>query len=154
MRKLSALAVITSVALSGLIATPASAAPTHDIKPLSLTERGKVWTTLDAAFKARPNTKAAWLAQGDRLSPVGFSRTATSTYPMRSVATKNGFYVFAVAPSGKDIKVTAKQYKNLKRVLPSCKTETSLNCYWEGTQRGNKRGKDIVNFQYLTVVKR
>lgn len=151
MRKLITFIAVLFVALSALVASPATAATKHHIVALNDTKQAIAWAELDK----RPATVNKWLEQGSMLSLVGHSKTATATYPMRSIpAKRGGYYVFAVAPAGRSMKVTAKQYKNLKNVLPTCKYEDSLNCVWEGKKRGNKRGNNIVNFQHSIVIQK
>lgn len=151
MRKLSALIAILAIVFSALVATPASAAPKHHITALNDAKQAVAWTELDK----RTATVERWLNQGSMISLVGHSKTATATYPMRSIpAKRGGYYVFAVSPADHFINVNAKQFKNLKKVLPSCKHEDSLNCYWEGSKRGNKKGDNIVNFKQSIVIQR
>lgn len=148
MRKVSAFIAILVIAFAGFASPAQAATPKHNIKVLTEVSTGKAWAAVDKAFKARPSTQRAWLKQGDRLSVVGFSKTATATYPLRSIATKNhggGFYVYAVSPADHFINITDKQFKALERVLPACKREDSMNCAWNGKTRGNKRGDKIVN---------
>ena len=151
MRKPSTLVAILALTFTALLAAPASAAPKHDIKALTYSQQGTAWAELDK----RPATVNKWLKQGSMLSLVGHSKTATATYPMRSIpAKRGGFYVFAVAPADRSMKVSTAQFKALKRVLPTCKREDSLNCVWEGSKRTNKRGNDIVNFQHSIVIRK
>lgn len=156
MRKLSALIAILAIVFSGLVASPANAAtPKHNIKVLSVNNTGKAWDALDVAFKKRPTTQRAWMKQGSMLSVVGFSKTATATYPFRSIATKNhggGFYVYAVSPADHFINITDKQFAALERVLPKCKYEDSMNCAWNGKTRSNKRGEKIVNIPNSIII--
>lgn len=156
MRKLSTLVAILALVFTALFAAPANAAPKHKIVPQVGVNAATAWAQLDK----RPATVSKWAKQGAQISLVGHSKTATATYPMRSIpAKRGGFYVFTVTNipavgSGKPVKLSAKQFKALKRVLPSCKHEDSLNCYWEGNKRGNKRGKTLVNFQQVTFYKK
>lgn len=153
MRKLFALIATVTLLVAGLV-TPASAAPVHNIKPVSFDQSMKAWDVLDTTFKKRPATQKSFEKQGSRISVVGFSKTPTKTYPMRSIATKGGYWVYTVSPAGRDIKLSPKQFKDLTKVLPKCKRETSLNCTWTGSKQGNKRGKNIVNFPSVQAVQR
>lgn len=156
MRKVSALIAILALVVSAFIATPANAAPKHKIVPQVGVNAATAWVALDA----RPSTLAKWAKQGAQISLVGHSKTATKTYPMRSIPARHGgFYVFTVTKlpavgSGKPVKLTAGQFKALGRVLPACKFEDSLNCVWDASKRGNKRGKSFVNFQQITFYKK
>lgn len=157
MRKVSAFIAILVIAIAGFASPAQAATPKHNIKVLTEVSTGKAWAAVDKAFKARPSTQRAWLKQGGRLSVVGFSKTATATYPLRSIATKNhggGFYVYAVSPAVKTSNVSAVQFKALERVLPACKHEDSLNCVWSADKRGNGRGKSLVNFPSTTFYKK
>lgn len=151
MRKLITFIAVLTVALSALVATPATAASKHHIVALNDTKQAIAWAELDK----RPATVEKWAGQGLKMSLVGHSKTATATYPMRSIpAKRGGYYVFAVSPVDHFINVNAKQFQALKSVLPSCKFEDSLNCYWEGSKRGNKKGNNIVNFKQSIVVQK
>lgn len=156
MRKLSALFAILALVVSAFIATPANAAGTHKIKPQVGSNAATAWVALED----RPATLAKWAKQGAQISLVGHSKTATATFPMRSIpARQGGYYVFTVTSlpavgSGKPVKLSAKQFKALERVLPACKYEDSLNCVWAADKRGNKKGKSFVNFQQITFYKK
>lgn len=157
MRKLSALIVILVLAFSALMAAPANAAThKHHIKPQVGSNAATAWVALEN----RPATLAKWAKQGAQISLVGHSKTATATFPMRSIPARHGgYYVFTVTNipavgSGKPVKLTGSQFKALVKVLPACKYEDSLNCVWQADKRGNKRGKSFVNFQQITFYKK
>lgn len=172
MRKVSAFIAILAIAFAGF-ATPAqattwddfkdkpavalgiraaqAATPKHNIKPFTSSQQGKAWAELDAVFEKRPAVKRAWLAQGDMLTQVGRSKTATSTYPMRSIAAKgDGFNVFTVSKAVKNPTITSKQFKDLKKVLPKCWGETRVNCYSEFNRRGTDKVNRFVVFPHIT----
>lgn len=155
MRKLSTLVAILALAFTALFASPANAAPTHKITPQVGTNAATAWSQLD-----KRGTAEKWAKQGAQITLVGRSKTATKTFPMRSIPAKGGgFYVFTVTNipavgSGKPVKLSVKQFKALERVLPGCKHEDSLNCVWDASKRGNKKGKSFVNFQQVTFYKK
>ncbi len=157
MRKISALFAILALVVSAFIASPANAAAKHKIVPQVGSNAATAWAQLD-----KRGTAEKWASEkrGTQISLVGHSKTATKTFPMRSIpAKRGGFYVFTVTNipavgSGKPVKLTVSQFKALTKVLPGCKREDSVNCVWEAQKRGNKKGKSFVNFQQITFYKK
>lgn len=145
MRKIFVALFVALFAVVGMV-SPAQASAKHNIQPVGWEQQMKAWDALDQRFADAPNVQKNWLAQGNRISVVGKSKTATATFPMRSIkASGGGYWVFAVAPAtGKDVKLSAKQLKDLKRVLPACGGSKKVNCY-----KGN-----TVKFPYVNAVKR
>lgn len=145
MRKILVALFVSVFAVVGMV-SPAQASAKHNIKQVGWEQQMNAWDALDQRFAKAPNVQKSFLKQGSRISVVGKSKTATSTFPMRSIkANGGGYWVFSVSPvTGKDIKLNAKQLKDLKRVLPACSGSKKVNCY-----KGN-----TVKFPNVNAVKR
>lgn len=145
MRKVLVALFVSVFAVVGMV-SPAQASAKHNIKPVSWEQQMNAWEALDQRFAEAPSVQKSFMKQGSRISVVGKSKTATATFPMRSIKAKGGgYWVYAVAPAtGKDLKLSAKQLKDLKRVLPACGGSKKVNCY-----KGN-----TVKFPSVNAVKR
>lgn len=112
------------------------------------------WNTLDYVFNKSPKTMRTLTNKTDSVAYVGTSTKPISKLPLVSFRGRDAYnrmtnHVFVFTAS-KNIKkgkqmIPAYQFNRLAKALPTCKRESSLNCYWNAKKKGNKKGTSFIS---------